>query len=105
MHERTSTLEPEISREGPPHDSFHAPPKPSRLRGRWVMLFILLLVLVAVIAVVARARRQAAPMAPAETKAAAVAPQPIEVTTAPAITRNLQRSVEVVGSLAADVEV
>jgi multidrug efflux pump subunit AcrA (membrane-fusion protein) len=35
----------------------------------------------------------------------AAAPTPIDVTTAPAITRNLQRDVEVVGSFAADEEV
>jgi len=105
MNERTSTLEPEISRDDPPRDSLNAQRRPSRSRGRWVMLFLLLLVLVAVIAAVARARRQTAPATPAETKAAAAMPQPIEVTTAPAITRNLQRSVEVVGSLAADEEV
>jgi membrane fusion protein, multidrug efflux system len=35
----------------------------------------------------------------------AVAPTPIDVATAPAITRNLQRDVEVVGSFAADEEV
>ena len=36
---------------------------------------------------------------------AAATPQPVDVTTAAAIVRNLQRSVEVVGSLAADEEV
>jgi RND family efflux transporter MFP subunit len=35
----------------------------------------------------------------------AAAPTPIDVTTAPAVTRNLQRDVEVVGSFAADEEV
>ncbi len=105
MNERTSTLEPEISRDGPPRNSLDAPRRSSRSRGRWVVLFFLLLVLLAVAVVVVRARRPVAPAAPAETKAATAAPQPIEVTTAPAITRNLQRGVEVVGSLAADEEV
>jgi hypothetical protein len=45
-----------------------------------------------------------------ETKAAsnsqpAATPPPVDVATAPAITRNLQRDVEVVGSFAADEEV
>ncbi|HJZ70058.1 MAG TPA: efflux RND transporter periplasmic adaptor subunit [Blastocatellia bacterium] len=50
-------------------------------------------------------RNQPPPEAKAEAKAGAATPAPIDVSTAAAITRNLQRGVEVVGSLAADEEV
>jgi len=82
MNERTSTLEP---------------------RARWAVLLILLVGVVVTVVALTRGRQKAAPAVATETKPAAL--QPIEVTTVPAITRNLQRGVEVVGSLAADEEV
>lgn len=50
-------------------------------------------------------RNQPPPEAKAEAKAGSSTPAPIDVLSAAAITRNLQRGVEVVGSLAADEEV
>ncbi|MDX2043698.1 MAG: efflux RND transporter periplasmic adaptor subunit [Acidobacteriota bacterium] len=50
-------------------------------------------------------KKQPEATADAATKAAAATPEVVDVTTAAAITRNLQRTVEVVGSLAADEEV
>lgn len=50
-------------------------------------------------------RKSAEPEARAETKASATPPPAIEVSSSVAVTRNLQRSVDVVGSLAADEEV
>jgi len=50
-------------------------------------------------------RKEATPEARAEGKPAVTPTPPVEVTTAAAISRGLQRSVEVVGSLAADEEV
>ena len=69
---------------------------------------ILLIVAVVAAALLASAcsRNQTSSEAKAESKtAASPAPLPIDVATAAAVTRNLQRAVEVVGSLAADEEV
>ncbi len=64
------------------------------------------LLFVAIGAACSKAAKQPEATADAATKpAAAATPQVVDVTTADAITRNLQRRVEVVGSLAADEEV
>jgi RND family efflux transporter MFP subunit len=64
----------------------------------------LALALAAVFATAACSRSKPQPEATANAAVAAT-PEPVDVTTAAAITRGLQRSVEVVGSLAADEEV
>jgi RND family efflux transporter MFP subunit len=106
MNERSSTVEPEISRADLASLEQLEPAPRLRRRLRWIILFFLAAALI-ITFVVVRARRQAAPAAPteanAETKGAP--PVPIEVTTAAALTRQLSRGVEVVGSLAADEEV
>jgi len=68
---------------------------------------LLILTVVATILFASACGRKASPEATAEAKAkaSAVPPPPIDVATASAITRSLQRGVEVVGSLAADEEV
>jgi len=101
MNERTSTLEPEVSRAD--LHSIDQAGQRSRKRARWAVLLILLVGVVVTVVALTRGRQKAAPAVATETKPAAL--QPIEVTTVPAITRNLQRGVEVVGSLAADEEV
>lgn len=64
------------------------------------------LLFVAIGTACSKAPKQSEATADAATKpAAAATPQPIDVTTAAALIRNLQRNVEVVGSLAADEEV
>lgn len=64
------------------------------------------LLFVAIGAACSKAAKQSEATADAAGKPAATAtPQPVDVTTAAALTRNLQRRVEVVGSLAADEEV
>jgi RND family efflux transporter MFP subunit len=76
-------------------------------RGRWLTL--LLIAAVALIALLAFAWSRRQPLSPANSAAspqASVTPGPaVEVTTAAAVTRSMQRGVEVVGSLAADEEV
>jgi len=62
-------------------------------------------IIAAVLLASACSRNQPPPEAKAEAKAGVATPAPIDVLTAAAITRNLQRGVEVVGSLAADEEV
>jgi membrane fusion protein, multidrug efflux system len=78
-------------------------------RGRRIRRAVLVLVLVAlpvIYFVITRNRTEQAQMSVEAGSAAIATPAPaIEVSTAPAITRNLQRGVEVVGSLAADEEV
>jgi RND family efflux transporter MFP subunit len=70
------------------------------------ILFLALVVVAALALACSRSPRQPEGTAAAAQKSeAAAAPAPIDVTQAAAITRNLQRSVEVVGSLAADEEV
>ena len=105
MDERTSTLESNISRDSASRHPFDTISTPVRTRKRWPLVIFLLIVFLAISVVVIRTQRQSVPPAVAETKAVVAAPQPIEVATMPAITRNLQRGVQVVGSLAADEEV
>src|SRR5437762_6138089 len=66
---------------------------------------IVIAVLAAALVASGCSRNQASSEAKAEAKAGLPPPPPVDVTTAAAITRNLQRGVEVVGSLAADEEV
>jgi RND family efflux transporter MFP subunit len=72
-------------------------------RAKWVVIGLLLVVGVAAAALI-RGRRAAAPAA-ATGPAAAATPPAVDITSAAAISRNLPRGVEAVGSLAADEEV
>jgi RND family efflux transporter MFP subunit len=75
-------------------------------RKRLVIILLILAALPAVFFAITRNRTQQPDMSAAAGPAATATPaSPVEVTTAAAITRNLERSVEVVGSLAADEEV
>ncbi len=75
-------------------------------RGRLLLFLIVAAALLVAAAAFIRSRQQQTPAASAATPESAATPAPpVEVTTAPAITRSLQRSVDVVGSLAADEEV
>ena len=68
-------------------------------------LTTILLVTVTLLLSAGCSRSQPSPEAKAEANATPAAPPPVDVATAAAITRNLQRGVEVVGSLLADEEV
>ena len=88
------------------NENLEAEPQTSS-RGKWWGIALLLIV-----ALLAGSfylmRKQAAPAAATATTTAATAPKPdapVEVTTATAISRSLPRTVEVVGTLAADEEV
>jgi len=100
MSERTSLLEAEIEKEnGTAHKTGQ---RHASRRPLFVLLAILGLALIGGLYVFVRGRRAPAqPIPPSHTAIA----QPVEVTTAPAITRFSSRAVEVVGSLAADEEV
>src|SRR5262245_39679758 len=78
-------------------------------QGRRIRRAVIILIMVALPAslfIITRNRTEQAQVSAEAVPAATTTPAlPIEVTTAPAITRNLQRGVEVVGSLAADEEV
>jgi RND family efflux transporter MFP subunit len=101
MREQISVLEREVSsnQEKPTE-------KPKNRRGRLLLLLLIAVVALAAFFAFTRSRKNQAhatnAVAPEAT--ATVAPA-VETTTAPAITRNLQRNVDVVGSLAADEEV
>jgi RND family efflux transporter MFP subunit len=101
MRDETSFLEKEISVREEREQKMR--------RGRRMRLVIVLLILAATLAVffaITRTRTQQPNISAAAGSAANATPAPpVEVTTAAAITRSLQRSVEVVGSLAADEEV
>ncbi len=74
------------------------------MKAQWILGLAIVVAMSG--AACSRAKQQPEATADAATKPAATAtPQAVDVTTAPALTRNLQRSVEVVGSLAADEEV
>ncbi len=106
MSERSSILESKIAE--PQSATLQAPRSQARPRrlSRWVLASLLLVALIITALAFLRARRNAAPEAPATTVGAQpAAPQPVEVMTVAAITRSLERRVEVVGSLAADEEV
>jgi RND family efflux transporter MFP subunit len=99
LNEQTSLLEKEIVTAQVNRD------KGARSRRGLVLgLLLAAVVLVAGGLFLARSRKPA-PAANAAASATATPEAAIEVTSAAAITRNLQRSVEVVGSLAADEEV
>jgi multidrug efflux pump subunit AcrA (membrane-fusion protein) len=86
----------------------HAYPKDRRFTGGQNMKLATLLTITVVTAcllVSACSRNQASPEPTAEAKGPPAAAPPVDVSTAAAITRGLQRAVEVVGSLAADEEV
>lgn len=100
MSERTSVLEKEIT---------HAQLGRNRRAGsRKGLVIAALLIAVALVAgglFFARGRKQPAAQNAAAPTATATPETTVEVSSAAAITRNLQRTVEVVGSLAADEEV
>ncbi|HQR35221.1 MAG TPA: efflux RND transporter periplasmic adaptor subunit [Blastocatellia bacterium] len=74
------------------------------MKAQWILGLAIVVAMSG--AACSRAKQQPEATADAATKPAATAtPQAVDVTTAAALTRNLQRSVEVVGSLAADEEV
>jgi len=80
--------------------------KHSQRRGNPALSALLTFaIMTAILLSSACSRNQPPPEAKAEAKAGVATPAPIDVLTAAAITRNLQRGVEVVGSLAADEEV
>jgi RND family efflux transporter MFP subunit len=101
MRDETSFLEKEIS--------VREETERTARRARRVRLVIILLIIAAIPAVffaVTRTRTEQPNISAAVGPAATATPEsPVEVTTAAAITRSLQRSVGVVGSLAADEEV
>jgi RND family efflux transporter MFP subunit len=101
MRDETSFLEKEIS--------VSEETERRTRRGRRMRLVVILLILVALSAIFfafTRTRTEQPQTGAAVGAAATATPAaPVEVTTAAAITRSLQRSVEVVGSLAADEEV
>ncbi len=74
-------------------------------RSKTILVLPLVLVAVLVTACSRTQQEEEGTAVAAPKPGAAAAPTPVEVTTAAAITRSLQRSVEVVGSLAADEEV
>ena len=100
MREETSLLEKEIP--------VNEKAQPETRRGRRGRLIILLLIVVGVVAAVvafSRSRQDPPPASAVNPAVSSTPPPPIEVAVAPALTRSIQRSVEVVGSLAADEEV
>jgi RND family efflux transporter MFP subunit len=102
MREQTSVLEKEITMRE------KAPPQMGRgRRGRIIVLLLIAAALLVALVAFGWSRRQPSPAAnTAANAAASITPEPpVAVTTAPAITRSVQRGVEVVGSLAADEEV
>jgi len=100
MREETSMIEKEM-----PLDQARGR-RARRLRSRLVISFIALAALLLAFFALTRTRNQPPATGNAVSSAAPATPtSPIDVTTAAAITRKLQRSVEVVGSLAADEEV
>jgi RND family efflux transporter MFP subunit len=74
-------------------------------RAKWVVLALSLVAAVAAAAFFIARGRKAAPAAAPQAAAAPATPEAVDVTTAAAISRNLPRGVEAVGSLAADEEV
>jgi RND family efflux transporter MFP subunit len=107
MTERSSTRE--VGRENvtPLKRREAAHPEAETRRGgraKWVVIGLLLISGVAAAAFLVRGRR-ATPPAAAVNPAAAATPEAVDVTTAAAVSRNLPRGVEAVGSLAADEEV
>ncbi len=99
MRERTSLLEKEVSFEEDIHTD-----RRRKNRGRRLFILMLAAALLAALAAFTWFRKQPAPAANAPAVANTPAPA-VEAATATAITRGLQRSVEVVGTLAADEEV
>lgn len=104
MNEPTSLLEREIVAEQrePGREAVAVKPR----RGRLIVLAILAVVVIGAAIVFAMSRRAPAPAASTPVAAAeTTAAQPVEVTSATAVTRYAAQNVEVVGSLAADEEV
>lgn len=100
MNEQTSLLEKEFT-----NTKVERGARARSRKGLIIALALMAVVLSAGALFFARGRKQPVTAQHAAAPAASPTPEPIEVTSAAAITRNLQRSVEVVGSLAADVEV
>ena len=74
-------------------------------RGRLILLLAIIILLSVVVVGVMRFRNQKAAASNAGAMPAATVEAPVSVSTAAAVSRGLQRSVEAVGSLAADEEV
>ncbi len=106
MSERSSTVESKIAEpQSASLQSHQSQTRPGRL-GRWILISLLPVALIATALALVRSRRSTTPVAPAASaEAQPAAPQPVEVLAVAAITRILERRVEVVGSLAADEEV
>ncbi|MCI0663892.1 MAG: efflux RND transporter periplasmic adaptor subunit [Acidobacteria bacterium] len=100
MREETSLIEKEMALGN------EAGRRARRFRRRLLLIFISLAALLLVLFALTRLRNQPPANGNAAAPAVTATPaSPIDVTTAAAITRKLQRSVAVVGSLAADEEV
>lgn len=78
---------------------------PPRGRAKWIVLAAVVVVILGGGFVVVRGKRASAPAAAVKAAEAAATPSAVDVTSAAAVSRNLPRGVEVVGSLAADEEV
>ncbi len=103
MNQRSSLLQSEIEKENDMPIETQAP-RP-RSRARLLLILLLGLLVAAALFAFVRSRRSSSPGAAPAAASTSPEPQLLDVATAPAVLRSSSRSVEVVGSLAADEEV